>query len=141
MYTHTFSSILSLSEQVEEGILSNGAESSVLYPALLSSIMRLRPNNCKWMIDKSHIPRIEQLENRYTLNIWRPAYIETYNWQSYIPKSKDQCIQITLSSTYLRIEGLGCIARNCAFFEISAFSSSSFSFSFVLSGKNEKRKV
>lgn len=41
----TDSSIRSRSELVEKGILSNGEGSSILYPAFLNSISRLRPNN------------------------------------------------------------------------------------------------
>lgn len=67
--THTFSSIRSLSVLVEKGILSNGAGSSVLQPALCSSIKRLRPNNCQSNYQNNKI-RIEII-NRHSLTIRR----------------------------------------------------------------------
>ena len=48
--------------------------------------------------------------------------------------------QITLSSTKERIDGLGFMARNCAFFDIETFFSKSSSFSLVLSAKKMCKK-
>lgn len=48
--------------------------------------------------------------------------------------------KITLSSTKERIEGLGWIARNWAFFDISTLSSNSFFFSFIFSGSMSRKE-
>ena len=57
------------------------------------------------------------------------------NLRKWLKHHKASLIQITFSSTKERIEGLGCIVRNCAFFDILVFSSKSFFFSLALSAK------
>lgn len=80
-----------------------------------------------------YVPRagkkiIKNHNNKVNRDGWENIIISTKNLNALL-------IEITLSSTKESIEGLGCIARNCAFFDISASFSKSFFFSLVFSAK------
>lgn len=67
--------------------------------------------------------------------------VENEEYENYMKHLKDLIIQITFSSTKEKIEGLGCIARNCAFFDISTPLSESFVFLLVVSGKQVRKEA